>query len=820
MDRQQVRLGRFVISRPGQRALGLLAIAAMAITLAPALVNSAPGLPTSSVPATAAPLSTEALPFAFSDIAVASVSAPVAVRALPDGTVAALGKAGTLHIIRGGSLVSPPALTLAGVCAQSERGLLGIAPDANFTTNGFVYLYYTHVEPDLPGDCANRVSRFTLDGDTTDPASEVVLVDKISSVAGNHNGGDLEIGKDGYLYISVGDAGSNPRGGGGTAAQDLSLLNGKILRVDPATGGPAPGNPYSGFGTDSCRVRGNTPETPLTTCQEIFAYGLRNPWRFAFDPNAAGVRFFINDVGQGTREEVDEGIAGANYGWNTREGVCPTGQNPPCAAPPPGMTDPLTDYPRTVGRYITGGAFVPNGHWPAQFDGAYIFGDGGTGNFWVRGADGVVDYANIFHTAAGMSDMDFVVESGGLALYYVVSSSSTNSVRKITFPTQAVPTPSDPLHFVAATPIERVFDSRQPAHGAAPLLGNTARTIDTGVNGAVTRAVLANVTYVTPDVDGFLTAWAADAPRPATSNINALHGEVVANAAVIPVDALGRIQVLTNTPADVVIDVLGRFEIAPGPVSSGRFVALTPDRAIDTRDPSAPGTNPYSETGTAPFNVVSTMMSGQHGVPPAGVSAVVLTVTALAGNEGRGGYVTAVPGGAALPIASNVNTNGLGDIRPNLVVVPLGADGSIDLHLFQTNDVVVDVTGYFTDNTATASTAGRFRSISPYRETDTRTPFGFDRFAGLGSRALDPVVVPAGATGIAHNLVIVNNANPGFVTAYPADPVPPSSTANTDGPQQLRAASAFTAMAPGGTVRYFSNMHTDLVVDVTGWFEG
>ena len=109
-----------------------------------------------------------------------------------------------------------------------------------------------------------------------------------------------------------------------------------------------------------------------------------------------------------------------------------------------------------------------------------------------------------------------------------------------------------------------------------------------------------------------------------------------------------------------------------------------------------------------------------------------LTVTALAGNEGRGGWVTALPGGASLPVASNVNTNGLGDIRPNLVVVPLGADGSIDLHLFQMNDVVVDVTGYFTDGTATASTSGRFRSTSPYREVDTRTPFGFDGFAGRG----------------------------------------------------------------------------------------
>ncbi|MBI5090186.1 MAG: PQQ-dependent sugar dehydrogenase [Actinobacteria bacterium] len=762
---------RRTVRRPSTRTLRTAGVLALVLLLGPAVVPSSPGLQ-----AAAPPLPTEALPTGFTDAAVASVPSPVAVRAMPDGSVVVLGKTGTVHVIRGGWLVPTPALTLPDVCSNSERGLLGVAADANFTSNGFVYLYYTH----QAGTCVNRVSRFTMSGNTIDPGSEVVLLDNIASTGANHNGGDVEIGKDGYLYVSVGDAGSDPRGGSpNDAAQDLSLLNGKILRVDPATGEGAPGNPL----------------------------------------NAAGVRFFINDVGQSTREEVDDGILGANYGWPTREGVCPQGQNPPCAAAPGGVTDPLTDYPRSVGQYVTGGAFVPNGHWPAFYDGAYIFGDGGSGDFWVHTAAGAVDYAQPFHTADGVSDMAFVLESTGLSLYYVVSTTSTNSVRKITYATQDVPTPTNPLHFVPST-AQRVLDTRTPADGAAPLVGNTPRLVDAKVDGAVTRAVLANLTYVAPEADGFLTAWAADAPRPATSNINALHGEVVANSAVIPVDANGRIQILSNTPAHVVIDILGRFELAPGPVADGRFVPLTPDRAIDTREPSAPGTNPYTETGGAPINVVSTVMSGQHGVPATGVGAVVLTVTALAGSMGSGGWVTAVPGGAPLPLASNVNTNGLGDIRPNLVVVPLGAGGSIDLHLFQTNDVVVDVTGYFTDATATPSTAGRFRSISPYREADTRTPFGFERFSGLGSRSLDPVVVPGSAIGIAHNLVIVGNETAGFITAYPADPVPGSSTANADGRQQLRAASAFTAMGPGGTVRYFSNMTTDLVVDVTGWFEG
>ena len=152
-----------------------------------------------------------------------------------------------------------------------------------------------------------------------------------------------------------------------------------------------------------------------------------------------------------------------------------------------------------------------------------------------------------------------------------------------------MPTPSDPLHFVPTTPRTACSTaaSRPSARRRSPA---TPRDIvDTGVDGTTTKAVLANITYVTPVGDGFLTAWAAGAPRPATSNINALHGEVVANAAVIPVDADGRIEVLTNVPAYVVIDVFGRFEVGAGACQCGRFVPLNPDRAIDTREPSVAG---------------------------------------------------------------------------------------------------------------------------------------------------------------------------------------------------------------------------------------
>ena len=764
-----------------------------------------------------------ALPFGYSDLLIGTVPNPVGIRRLPTGVVAVLGKTGTVHLVRDGAVLPAPALTLADVCAQSERGLLGIAAAPDVATTGFVYLYATRMAPTAPGGCVNRVSRFTMTGDTIDPASELVLLDGISSVAGNHNGGDLEIGKDGMLWISVGDGGRDPRGDSGSAgandaAQDLSLLNGKILRVDPTTGGPAPGNPYSGAGTASCRVRGNTPATPTTTCQEIYASGLRNPWRFAFDPNAAGVRVFANDVGQGTREEVDEIVAGGNYGWPAREGSCSQGQSPPCAGPSAGQLDPITDYPRSQGTYVTGGAFVPNGIWPKQFDGAYLFGDGGSGRMWVRTAAGAVNYAAPFHVAPGMSDMDFVPEPGGLALYYVLTGSG--QIRKVTFPTQPIPVASAPLRYQPLAMADRVFDSRRPADGGLPLVGNTPRVIATGVDGAVTRAVLVNIAYVEPSSAGFLTAWASGAPQPFTSNVNALAGEVVANAAIVPVDAQGRLQLLTNVAAHAVVDLLGTFVDAPGAVAAGRFVPLAPGRMVDTREP--PGVdNGYTERVDAPVLIVNAPVVGRSGMPSAGVSAVVLTVTAVSSATAGGGWVSVAPGGEPRPPISNLNTNGRGDIRPNLVVVPFGPDGSIDLHLFAVDDVIVDVTGYFTDATAPSATGGRFHTLSnPYRETDTRTPFGFDPYTGPDTRLLDPVVVPAGAIGVAHNLTIVNNAAAGFVAAFGEGAVPAASTANASGANQLRAASAITRIGADGQLRYYSMVRTDLVVDITGWFEG
>jgi glucose/arabinose dehydrogenase/PKD repeat protein len=350
------------------------------------------------------------LPSGFTDELVAGVGSPTAIAFTPDGRLLITTQPGQLRVYQNGALVAAPALNLATagvICSNSERGLLGVAVDPAFTptSDNFVYLYYTF---NRAGTCVNRVSRFTLSQSNV-ASGEVVLIDNIPSTAGNHNAGDVQFGKDGTLYVSVGDGGCDYAGGGcagsNDAARDQHSLVGKILRITK-TGGIPPDNPFLGAGTADCRATGGT--TAGNKCRETFAWGLRNPFRIAFDSNAAGTRFFINDVGQNTWEEIDLGIAGADYGWNVREGHCANGSTIDCGPPPAGMTNPVHDYGRSIGASITGGAFVPNGLWPSDYDGDYLFGDYVVGKiFQIEG------------TGAG-SRTEFATELGGSSAVHLL----------------------------------------------------------------------------------------------------------------------------------------------------------------------------------------------------------------------------------------------------------------------------------------------------------------------------------------------------------------------------------------------------------------
>lgn len=346
-------------------------------------------------------------PAGFTESLVGAVPNPTAVATMPDGRVLVGSKSGRIYVVRAGRLATTAALDInPSVCWNQERGLLGIAADPSPTSHA-IYVFYTAkgsdttcptATPEPAGAPRNQVSRFLVgDDDTIDPASEQVLLSGIISGYGGHQAGDLQVGHDGYLYISTGDGscdfrgdstqpGGSGCGGDNDETRDRNILNGKILRITRSGGIPAD-NPFVGAGTARCSGSGIGPAG--TTCQETFATGLRNPFRMAFDPRAAGTRFFVNDVGQNVWEEIDLGIKGADYGWNTREGHCArTDVETDCGpATPAGLTDPYYDYGHSTGcGSITGGAFVPDGVWPAQYSGAYVFGDFVCGSLFTLSA--------------------------------------------------------------------------------------------------------------------------------------------------------------------------------------------------------------------------------------------------------------------------------------------------------------------------------------------------------------------------------------------------------------------------------------------------
>ncbi|MDQ3871240.1 MAG: PKD domain-containing protein, partial [Chloroflexota bacterium] len=241
------------------------------------------------------------------------------------------------------------------------------------------------------------------------------------------------------------------------AAQELSVLAGKVLRVTREGGIPA-GNPYAGTDSVSCAATGRS-ASRINKCREVFASGLRNPFRFAFDPNAGETRFYVNDVGLRSWDEIDEGGAGANYGWPLREGHCTAGSTTDCPPPPPGLIDPIFDYGYGDGcRSITGGAFVPYGAWPSGYDGAYVFADYVCGKIFrllpgVTGGFVREELAALGGNSA--TTLAFGPGPRGEALYYT-SYANGGQVRRVAYTGTGNRTPSARL-------------AASPAEGTAPL---------------------------------------------------------------------------------------------------------------------------------------------------------------------------------------------------------------------------------------------------------------------------------------------------------------------------------------------------------------
>mgnify|MGYP005850029457 CR=1 FL=1 len=304
-----------------------------------------------------------------------------------------LEQVGTIRIVRDGELLSPPFLSL-DVSPAGESGLLGLAFDPAFAQNGYIYVYYTSVE----GEIHNRVSRFETDGDRALPDTEQVLLAMPPlNGATDHNGGQLLFGPDGRLYVGVGDNTYPPN------SQALYNYSGKILRLDPDGSAPAD-NPFAG-------QEGVNPA--------IWAYGLRNPFSFDFHPRTG--EMFVNEVGQGSWEEINRGRAGANYGWPMTEGYTDeAGIDGPLFAYPHGIEGPVNGCAITSGRF-----YAPQqAQFPPDYVDDYLFTD--FCRNWIKRYDPVENRVYDFVETAAYGIVDLVVMPEGY-LYYVAQAAPSGT---------------------------------------------------------------------------------------------------------------------------------------------------------------------------------------------------------------------------------------------------------------------------------------------------------------------------------------------------------------------------------------------------------
>ncbi len=427
------------------------------------------------------------LPTGFAETRVATgLASPTAMAFAPDGRLFVAQQAGALRVIKNGALLTQPFLTVS-VNSSGERGLLGVAFDPNFSSNNFVYVYYTTSTAPVH----NRLSRFTASAanpDVVAAGSEVQLLNLPAlSSATNHNGGAIHFGTDGKIYIAVGDNANTAN------AQPLTTTLGKLLRVN-ADGSIPSDNPFLAQTTG--------------INQAIWGRGLRNPFNFAIDP--ANGRIHLNDVGQDTWEEVNHAIAGANFGWPQTEG-----NNPPGVA---GVRYPVHAY-QNAGSFcaITGAAFYrpTTATFPAEYSGRYFFGDYCGGFIRMLSPP---NYATSAGFATGISSLvDIQVHPDG-SLYYLARGGG--EVFRVQFTGNTAPS-------ISSQPASVTVAAGQPASftvtasGTAPLQYQWQRN---GVN-------IVNATSPTYT----LTAAAADSGVAFRAVVSNTVGSVTSNSATLTV---------------------------------------------------------------------------------------------------------------------------------------------------------------------------------------------------------------------------------------------------------------------------------------------
>lgn len=331
------------------------------------------------------------------------LSQPVSLANAGDSRLFAVEQDGYIRIIQSnGTVVSTAFLNITDRVnsAGSEQGLLGLTFHPNYATNGYFYVNYTS------NDSRTRISRFQVTGNpnVADPNSEEILL-TVTQPYSNHNAGDIHFGPDGYLYIPLGDGGSG--GDPQNNAQTMTTLLGKITRID-VNNGPGAAADCKGAGTGNYTIPNDNPFITGAggNCDEIWALGLRNPWRSSFDAWTGDL--WIGDVGQNAWEEVDfqpvYSDGGENYGWRCYEGNHT--YNTSGCGPIGNYVFPVFEYDHNSGRCSISGGYVYRGsQYPAMF-GHYLVTDYCTGHFWDVAPDGQGGWTTTQHnnlTAFGRS---------------------------------------------------------------------------------------------------------------------------------------------------------------------------------------------------------------------------------------------------------------------------------------------------------------------------------------------------------------------------------------------------------------------------------
>mgnify|MGYP003579681756 CR=1 FL=1 len=445
------------------------------------------------------------LPADFARVLVTNgISNPTAMAFAPDGRIFVAEQSGRLRVVKNNVLLPTPFIQLT-VNASGERGLIGIALDPDFSNNNYIYLYYT--VPIAP--IHNRISRFTANGDIALAGSESIVLelDPLSN-ATNHNGGAMHFGKDGKLYVAIGENANTAH------AQNLDTYHGKLLRINK-DGSVPQGNPYT-TGSEQRR--------------RVWAHGLRNPYTFSIHPETG--RILVNDVGQVTWEEINDATTGGkNFGWPTTEGTF----NP---ATYPTFTNPIYAYQHGAGDgrgcAITGGTFFfpAATNYPSTYWGKYFFQD--LCNQWINTLDlsGSAAVRSPFGTAVGANSLALTVGNDG-NVYYL--SRTASALYKIIYNKTTAP-------FITNHPASVTVAEGGAAMFGVSALGTTPFSYQwqkDGVDIAGATSAVLTVDNAVPENEGDYRVIVSNGTGNATSNLATL---------TIIVNALPVAQILTPGP--------------------------------------------------------------------------------------------------------------------------------------------------------------------------------------------------------------------------------------------------------------------------------